>query len=161
MTVCTGCSWISKGFRGRCVERGKERSGFLRSFMCCIIENELIGSRWYFGPNITNMDIVDKLLKVLTLLTAGWWASPHQTLNISHTVAFCISMLVFTCVRQISVVKKPPHNGILWKLHHKWPIENPRFAVHETFLDFGSINKYAKLVVLCRMLFFWVIHQRL
>ena len=38
--------------------------------MCCIIEKEFIGSRWCFGSNITNMDIEDKLFKVLTLLTA-------------------------------------------------------------------------------------------
>ena len=72
MTVCTGFSWISRGFRGRCVERRKDPLDFFfyESFICCIIEKEFIGFRWCFGPNITNVDIEDKLFKVLTLLAA-------------------------------------------------------------------------------------------
>jgi hypothetical protein len=111
--------------------------GFYESFMCCIIEKEFTVSWWWFGPKITSMDIEDKIFKMLTLLTAVCWAIPHQTLNNSHTAAFCISMLVSACVRQSSIVKKPQHNNMLWKLRHKWHIEIRKFA----FLDFGNINK--------------------
>jgi len=61
----------AEGSEVGCVECRKEPLGFFyESFMYCIIEKEFIGSWWCFDPKITNMDIEDKLFKVLTLLTA-------------------------------------------------------------------------------------------
>ena len=90
------------------------------------------------------MDIEDKLFKVLTLLTAVCWVIPHQTLNILHTAAFCTGVLVSTNVRQISVINKPLHNNMSWKLRHKWPIEIRKFAVYKTFMILEASIKRQK-----------------